>query len=257
MKRYYRLLLVFSITIIVGACTLESEADSDSSSETISGSYATMLTIGQHLYCINTSQITTYDISDPKNPVIINNQDVGFDIQSLYHYDGLLLIGSSNEMHIFQLDKDGIPMRKSRTDYNLNFINECILEPIVVKNDIAYVTISTRLISFCSSAIYNELRVYDIADTTHPTLLKTVNLVGPRGLAVGVGGLYVCDDTAGLKVFDLANPKSPILLQTLEGFQAYDCILRGDLLIVVCPDQLRQYKVLNDHTLEHLANIQI
>lgn len=258
MKINAQILAIAAFLIISAmACNVESLGDSETESGTLSGSYATMLTIGSHLYLINDSQITTYDINDPKDPIIITTQDVGFDIQSLYYYEGLLLIGSSNEMHIFELDSQGIPQRKSATNYNLNLTDFCFFEPIVVKNDYAYVTIATRVIDICSSAQFNELRVYDISNPNTPILIKTVNLFGPRGLAIGDGGLYVCDDTAGLKIFSIEDPKAPLLIQTIDGMQAYDCILKGDLLIVVCPDQLRQYKVLNDGTLEYLGSIQI
>ncbi|MFZ1458232.1 MAG: hypothetical protein WAT46_19470, partial [Saprospiraceae bacterium] len=69
---------------LINACSIE---DNSSSSEmTKSGSYATMLTISNNLYIVNKTQITTFDVTDPKNPVEVNKQEVGFDIESLYHH---------------------------------------------------------------------------------------------------------------------------------------------------------------------------
>ena len=187
-----RISFILLCLLFVNACAIE---DTSSSTEsTKSGSYATMLTISNNLYVVNKTQITTFDVSDPKNPVEVNKQEVGFDIESLYHHKGLLLIGSANNMYIYRIGAKGIPMRESATTYNQTFGNEvCTYDPIVVKENIAYVTLSTTQQVCRRFSNINQLRLYNIQDINAPILLSTINMSAPKGLGLGKNHLFICD----------------------------------------------------------------
>ena len=53
--------------------------------------------------------------------------------------------------------------------------------------------------------------------------------------------LFVCEDTEGLKVFDVENPVEIQLVAHFEGFTAFDVIPLGGLLLVVGPDNVYQF----------------
>jgi hypothetical protein len=72
MKQTVYLSLFIFLTIFFQNCSQE-----DISSSTQVGSYSTMLTIGQKLYLVNDSQIKTFDVTDSKNPVLLNTTDLG------------------------------------------------------------------------------------------------------------------------------------------------------------------------------------
>lgn len=241
----------------LSSCTPE-ELDSNSENSTNSGSYATMLTISNFLYVVNKTQITTFDVSNPGEPKEINKQEVGFDIESLYHHQGLLLIGSANNMYIYRIGTDGIPLRESTTQYNEAFGEDmCTSDPIVVKGNIAYVTLSSTVEVCRGFLLINELRVYDIQDFKAPKLLKIVNMSTPKGLGLGKNHLFICDQTDGLVVFNLDNPIDPIKVKTFGGFEGFDLIVNDDILVVVAKDELLQYDISDESDIKYLSKIDL
>lgn len=230
---------LFFIGLFLNSCTRES----DQSLDVLSGSYATMLPIGDRLYVVNKKEITTFDISNPALPISIDRKDVGDDIQSLYYYQGLLIIGSANDMFIYQINKQGIPERQSSTNYNVAFGAEsCTLDPIVVRNDIAYVTLTTRLTS-CFGRYVNQLNVYDITNILNPKRLHTINMAAPKGLGFGQNHLFVCDYNVGLVIFNLDDPIKPERVNTIYDFGFYDLIIDGTKMVVVSEKELLQFDI--------------
>ena len=107
--------LFFSIIV---SCSDNSAISIDESGKGVSqGSYATMLTIGNKLYIVNNEALITFDVSKSNQPVKVDEKNVGFEIESIYHHENVLLIGSSTFLHIYEL-VDGIPIRQSSTQYN-------------------------------------------------------------------------------------------------------------------------------------------
>jgi hypothetical protein len=242
--------------IFLSACTPEETESIDSIN---SGSYATMLTISNFLYVVNKTQITTFDVSNPSQPKEINKQEVGFEIESLYHHQGLLLIGSANNMYIYRIGADGIPKSESTTQYNETFGDEvCTGDPIVARENIAYVTLASILSTPCRGFLeINELRVYDIADIKSPKLLTTINMSSPKGLGLGKTHLFVCDQTDGLVVFNLDDPTNPIKVKTFGGFEGFDLIVNGNILVVVAKDELLQYDISDESDIKYISKIDL
>ncbi|MBK9566315.1 MAG: hypothetical protein IPO37_14455 [Saprospiraceae bacterium] len=241
---------------LINACSIE---DNSSSSEmTKSGSYATMLTISNNLYIVNKTQITTFDVTDPKNPVEVNKQEVGFDIESLYHHKGLLLIGSANNMYIYRIGSKGIPVRESNTTYSQTFGNEvCTSDPIVVKDTIAYVTLASTQ-QVCRGFVnINQLRLYNIKNINAPNLLLTINMSAPKGLGFGKNHLFICDAKDGLVIFNLDNPLKPVKVKTFNGFEGYDLIVNDKILVVVAKNQLLQYDISDETNIKYLSKIDL
>jgi len=217
-----------------------------------------MLTLGDILYLVNDREISTFNISDSKNPKKLDSQTVGFAIESLIHYEGLLLIGSASNMYIYEIQSNGIPKRKSVTRYFGADQSVCASDPIVVRNQLAYVTLSQfNDVVNCRQVISNELRVYDISNLNQPKLLTRLGLKGPKGLALGKNNLYVCDGKGGLAIIDITDPTKPKLKLRLEGFNAFDAIVKGNLLIISAEKQLVQYDITDENNIKWLGKIDL
>jgi len=252
-----KIFFFFISVLFIHACTSE-DVGRNSESATNSGSYATMLTISNYLYVVNKTQITTFDVSNAGSPIEKNKQDVGFDIESLYHHQGLLLIGSANNMYIYRIGTDGIPLRESTTQYNEAFGEEsCTSDPIVVRGNIAYVTLSSTVEVCGNFRLINELRVYNIQDLKAPRLLKTMNMTLPKGLGLGKNHLFVCDQIDGLVVFNIDNPLNPVKVKSFGGFEGFDLIVNGNLLVVVAKDELLQYDITDESNIKYLSKIEL
>ncbi len=254
-------LLAASICILAffyGCYPEDSVSTESNQTDSQVGSYSTMLTIGANLYLVNETSISTYDVSDASQPVLLNKQEVGFDIESIYHHEGLLLIGSAASMFIYSLDEKGIPIREGSEDYFQPFDNtQCFHDPIVAKGNLAYVTLSTDLVQCGWRFGIDELRVYDISDFNNVDHLSTYGLSNPKGLALGEEKLFVCDALDGLYVFDLSNPERPEFEQLFDGFSAFDALVRGNLLIVVASDRLLQYDISDESSIRLISEFKL
>lgn len=254
-------LLTASICILsfFYGCYPEDNVSTDSNqTDSQVGSYSTMLTIGVNLYLVNESSIATYDVSNASQPVLLNSQEVGFDIESIYHHKGLLLIGSAASMFIYSLNEKGIPVREGSEDYFEPFDDtQCFFDPIVARENLAYVTLSTDLVQCGWRFGIDELRVYDISDFNNVDHLSTFGLSNPKGLALGKEKLFVCDALDGLYVFDLSNPERPEFEQLFDGFSAFDALVRGNLLIVVASDRLLQYDISDEENIRLISEFKL
>ncbi len=212
----------------------------------ISGKYKTMLVVDQFMYAVNDSELISFDISDGENPQQIDKQNVGMDIENLYHSEGTLFIGSRSQLHIYSIAANGIPEQKSSTDY-LNFdameVTPC--DPVVAQKDIAYVTLSSSVWNAddpCGGMIdVNELRAYDVSDLTNPVLKETFNMHSPKGLSIDGDYLFVSNTEQGFSVFEVDHQGEVWLKENITGFTSYDLIAKDGKLLVVSPDEIRQY----------------
>jgi len=64
---------------------------------------------------------------------------------------------------------------------------------------------------------------------------------GPSGLTVGNENLYVCDDVAGLKIFDLTERDNPTVLDSIPDVNCNDVLADRGILYVITDNSLRQY----------------
>lgn len=235
-----------------------SESAADTGTEVLSGSYANMLTVNSRLYALTSESISTFDVTDGANPRLINKQDVGFAIESIYHVDGVLFIGSREALHIYTIDAAGIPVRESQTQYAAFADDVVPCDPVVAKNDFAYVTLSTTENGPCASERQiNELRIYDVKDLNRPALVSTTEMIEPKGLGLDGNYLFVAESNNGIKVFDVSNKQAPELLTHIDGFRAYDLIPTGDILMVVGPSKITQFDYTDIKNIREISSINL
>lgn len=250
-------LLYLFLLMCIFSCTPSQDVVS---SGTLSGSYATMLPVDGFLYVVDDTDITTYDIEDSLNPVLIDKQNVGFEIESLFHYDGVLLIGSTTAMHIFTIDENGIPLRQSETEYTFSINEEWTsCDPIVANDKYAFVTLSTSQFveegCFSWNRVANDLRIYNIENFQEPELISITEMDFPKGLALTGDYLFVCEGNLGIKLFDVSNKNQPIVIWSDLTFESFDVILKDGLMMVVGPDALRQYDYTDINNITFIESI--
>ncbi len=252
-----KLSIYLFISLFVAAC--QNPGSDASYRETLSGSYSSMMAIGNFLYAINERDLSTFDISDETNPVLIDKQNVGFLIENIYHSDGVLFLGSEGAMYIFVINEKGIPVKKSETTYfNAEGVTSC--DPVIVNKNYAFVTLSTVNIqnSPCFRQLnINELRIYDVEDLENPELLSQMSLQSPKGLAFDNDYLFVCLAYKGVAVIDVSDKAEPKIINVLEKFESYDAIAKDGLLMVVCPTEIREYDYSDINNIKYLNSLKL
>ena len=111
-------------------------------------------------------------------------------------------------------------------------------DPVVVENDIAYVTIHSG--NFCGQNA-NDLLIYDVSNVKSPRHIVSYAMTKPKGLGIDNGTLFVCDD--GLKIFNASNPQTLMANRIVHysGMDGFDVIPFNNVLIMIADNGLYQY----------------
>ncbi len=254
MKKIYFVLLCSLLTFL--SCFQEPFT----SGETIVGSYARMLTIGDFLYIIDDTELSTFDISDDTKPSLVERINVGEGIETIFFNGTFLFIGSNEGLYIYSIMSNGVPLLESLTPYE-EWTEVLPCDPVVATDDIAYVTLSAAGFQEggnCSRFIQiNELRIFNIEDVTNPIETTVIPLQEPKGLALDDELLFVCEKNDGLLVFDVSIPTEPALIEHFPGFEAIDAIAYKGLLMVVNSERVIQFDYADTTNIRQISSLKL
>ena len=246
MKR--NLIILLSFAVFANGCTKE-VASGAGQAAGAGGSTARFTIAGNYLYVVDHKSLKAFDISNPAiAPVLKSTTDVGINVETIFPYQDKLFIGSSFSMHIFSLANPEKPTRLAQADYIVRM--NC--DPVVAKDSTAYATLNST--GPCGGG-GSQLVVYNIKDITKPVLVTTRSLTGPHGLGMSDSALYVCDGSAGLRVFNIRNTYSPQLLRTIQGETFFDVIPYGNILICQVTSGIALYDISIRHHPVYLSKI--
>ncbi len=216
------------------------------------GSMARFAFSDKYLYAVTSNEMKLFSIASPTQPAFTSSVNLGFGIETIFPYKDKLFIGTTTGLQIWNNQNPSSPTFLSRFDHT----RAC--DPVVVQNDIAYVTLrSVDNFSRCGAAIANQLDVIDVSNAATPVLKKTYQLDGPYGLSIDQNSLFVCEGSKGLKSFDASNPLDLKLLQHFKDFDAYDVIALDKVLMVIGKNGLQQYDYSNKNQLKLLSTIPV
>ncbi len=201
------------------------------------GSLARFQIVDNYLYTVGSHEMIIFNISNLSQPTFVKSQYSGNNIETLFQADGYLYIGSTDGMYIYDLANAESPA------YVSEFIHWTGCDPVVVDGDYAYLTL--RGGNNCGEQ-ESVLEVIDISDKSTPTLSGRYLLENPYGLGVKDNMLFVCDGTAGLKLFDKTDPLNIEIKKSFKNIQATDVIPLENTLIMIGGKTLYQYAYVND-----------
>ncbi len=199
----------------------------------LAGSMAGFSQVGDYLYCIDGNDILSISLDKLK---LENTVETTRTLETIFPAKGKLFFGTTSGMVIYDLTDPIAPTFFSEFNHAIS------CDPVVVQGDYAYVTLRTG--SACAGW-NNQLDVINIADLANPQLVKSVDFHNPHGLGIDGDHLFICDGTAGLKIYDASD------ISAIESNQLYaysnitstDVIplKEGKTLIMVGKESLIQY----------------
>ncbi len=189
--------------------------------------------LNNYLYTVTENSLNIFNISTPENPVLANNLNLGWGIETIFPFKGNLFIGSQSGMFIYNTANPVHPEKLSEFSH----ITRC--DPVIADDNFAYITIRSG--TTCNGNSVNELDILNIQNLQSTWLIKSYPLTNPHGLTKSGNTLLVCDGAAGLKVYDALDVNNLKLLDNIEGIDAYDVIAQDNNAIVVAKDGLYQY----------------
>lgn len=216
----------------------------------IGGSMARFGIKNNILYILNNSTLELLDISDRTNPASISEISAGWGIETMFLTENNMFLGTTTGMIIYDISNPQLPVRKS------TFSHARSCDPVVVDDTLAYVTLRSG--TNCGGAI-NLLSVVNIKNLSAPSLVKSYAMINPHGLGKDGNLLFICDGSAGLKIYDASNPRelSSHLIYTYPGIKAYDVIPIGEVLVMIGDDGLFQYDYKDVQNISLLSTISV
>lgn len=270
MIRLVQYFLVVILAVLLASCEGEISNNSLSTSDTNSGaggsvtasgtaqsgSYSQMTIYNGFMYAIDNQDLLTFEVISGGKTNLLNKQEVGFNIETILVFDGHLLIGSNTGMFVYEITPNGVPARKSKFDYSLLQLDVTPCDPIVANKDVAYSTLYTSVTSEgpCSRTVsIQRLVAINITNLSNPTLIRQYNVLTPRGLGVLDNLLFLCNDSNGLTVMDISDPKNIQEVSRLDGFTAYDIIVKQTSILVIGDKEIRQYDITDPESLKLIS----
>lgn len=211
---------------------LDSNVNAGEGSRGLNGSMSRFGLYQSYLYVAGDHDLSVFDLAAGE-PV---KSDTGtlpiYGVESVFNYKDYLFLGTRGGMQIFSLRNPLAPEFCKMVPHILG------RDPVVVENDLAYVTVHAENPGFRPD---NILQVVDISDVKWPVEVARYEMTQPKGLGIDHGTLFVCDD--GLKVFRTDPPQQLMenCLLHAPDIKGYDVIPNGHLLILIAEDGLYQY----------------
>jgi hypothetical protein len=233
-------LLHFSFLMSTFTCIFMCSKESSVSSSVAptggkAGSLARFAITGNYLYALEGSNIVCYDITNGSNPELKSKVNVGNDIETLYPYNDMLFIGSQTGMYAYGLTDPAKPQKLSVVTH----VRSC--DPVVAQGNYAYVTLRSG--TMCGGS--NVLNVYNVTNLFNPVLVKTINMNAPYGLGIEGSALYVTNPS-GIRLFNVAQPASPVFVKDIADTTASDVIPYNNTLIVQLKKGASFYDISNN-----------
>ncbi|MFT3949102.1 MAG: hypothetical protein QM763_19210 [Agriterribacter sp.] len=237
------------IWLTFSAQASESKSQSVSKITTgIAGSMARFSIINNYLYTVNISQLFVFEISNQFQPERINQVSAGWNIETIYPFQDKLFLGSTTGMSIFDISNATTPTYVSAVSH----LRMC--DPVITDGKYAYITL--RAGTDCGGTTNSQLQVLDVSNISNPVVLKTIEMSNPYGLGKLENLLWVCDGTAGIKVFDASDPATLKLKQTIDGLEAFDVIPADKNVIISAKVGIVQFDASNPDKIIELSRIQ-
>lgn len=216
----------------------------------ITGSMSRFAIYKDNLYAVINNNMTIFNLAAESPVKVGENFYVGFNVETIFAYKDYMFLGTPTGMIIYSVENPVKPEYQSRVVHVLG------CDPVVVEDDIAYVTVRSG--DFCGQNV-DQLMIINVEDVKHPAPIATYTMKGPKGLGIDEGTLFICDD--GLKVFNAADPLTIMakenLLAHFKDMDGLDVIPFNNVLMMIADDGIYQYNYSDIKNIKLLSKLPI
>jgi len=219
---------------------------SGGSSQGVNGSMSSFALYNDYLYSVMNNQMTIISLAGATPEFITNSIYVGANVETLFSYKDAMFMGTPTGLLIYSVENPTHPVYCSQISHAVG------CDPVVVENDLAYVTVHSG--NICGQNT-NELFVIDVSNIYSPQELVSYNMTSPKGLGIDNSTLFVCDD--GLKIFNAANPQTIMTnrLAHKKGMSGYDVIPFNNVLMMIAEDGIYQYDYSDLNNIKQISKL--
>jgi hypothetical protein len=216
----------------------------------IGGSMARFGIKDKVLYVIDKNTLKVFDLTNKIYPEKVKDIYPGWNVETMFLKGDQMFLGTTTGMAIFNISDIYSP-------YMVTFFTHArSCDPVIIDDTLAYITLRTG--SNCGG-IQNVLDIVSIKDITQPKMVISYFMTDPHGLGKSGNLLFICDGSAGLKVYDASDPKSLLgnLIYTYPDIKAFDVIPIGKVLVLIGADGLYQYSYSDVKNITLLSSIHV
>ncbi|TAF75804.1 MAG: hypothetical protein EAZ53_04970 [Bacteroidetes bacterium] len=200
------------------------------------GSLARFSIYQDYLYVVDDRNLNTFSIKDNLKPTIVDIQEVGDRIQTIYNFKNRLYVGSERGVYFYSITYPDSPVLIS------NFSHQWSCDPVVADDTLAYVTLSSSP-NACRTGV-NQLNILNIKTIESPKLIRSIQMNNPLGMALTKDYLLICNNA----VYVYKRKGDDIELKSKTEFiNAKDIILSDSLAIVTTTKGVFQFKFKNEN----------
>ena len=173
---------------------------------------------------------------------------LGWNVETIFSYKDNMFMGTPTGMLIYSVTDPLKPVYVS----SLQHVYGC--DPVVVENDLAYITVHSG--NTCGQNS-NELIIADVSDVKNPKQIVSYTMTNPKGLGIDSSKLFLCDD--GLKIFKIGDPQQLMTNQMAHfmDMNGYDVIASNNIVMMIADDGIYQYDYSNASFIKYLSKIPI
>jgi len=221
---------------------------SGSNSTGINGSMSRFSIYNDHLYSVINNYLNVFDLKGNKPVKSGADFYIGRNVETIFSYKDNMFMGTPTGLLIYSVKDPLKPVFQS----SLSHVYGC--DPVVVENDLAYVTVHSGNLCGQSS---NELFIVDVSNIKSPKQLVSYTMTNPKGLGIDNGKLFLCDD--GLKIYKVTDPQTIMSNQLAHysGMNGYDVIPQNNILMMIASDGLYQYNYSDLNNIRQISKIPI
>lgn len=201
-----------------------------------------------YLYSVINNQMEIFHIADETPVKTTNSIYIGRDVETIFSYKENMFLGTPTGMLIYSVTDPLKPEFQS----SISHVYGC--DPVVVENDLAYVTIHSG--DFCGQE-NNELFIIDVSNVKKPQQIVSYAMTHPKGLGIDNKTLFICDE--GLKIYNAADPQKIMSnrLAHYSGMDGLDVIPFNNILMMIADDGIYQYDYSDLQNIRQLSKLPV
>ncbi|MDD4967831.1 MAG: hypothetical protein PHT07_00195 [Paludibacter sp.] len=223
-------------------------ASGSTNSTGVNGSMSRFSIYNNYLYSVINNYLNIFDLNNVIPKKAGADFYIGRNVETIFSYKDNMFMGTPTGMLIYSV-KDPV---KPEYQSSLSHVYGC--DPVVVENDMAYVTVHSGNLCGQSS---NELFIVNVSDVKNPKQIVSYTMTNPKGLGIDNSRLFLCDD--GLKVFNVTDPQKIMSNQLAHysGMDGFDVIPQNNILMMIASDGLYQYNYSDINNIRQISKIPI
>lgn len=222
--------------------------NSNSVSNGINGSMSRFGLYQDYLYTVSENEMNIFDLKGNVPQKVSEYIPIGWDVETIFSYKDCMFLGTRRGMQIYSVADPLKPEFQSA----ISHVYGC--DPVVVDNDIAYVTVHSN--NFCGQNT-NDLIIIDVSEIKNPKPIVSYAMTNPKGLGIDKNTLFLCDN--GLKIYKLGDPQKLMSnnLAHYKGMDGFDVIPYNNTLMMIADNGLYQYDYSDINNIKQLSLLPI